>query len=140
VHRPAQLAGGQGGDHLVGVHVGRRARAGLEDVDRELVVVAAVGDVRGGGHDRLGQIVVDHPERRVDLRGRALDLGQRADVRGFQPAPGDREVLHRPLGLCPPQGGGRHPDLAHGVAFDPETTLVSRCHGSILPPPAGVRS
>ena len=34
----------QVGDHLVGVHVGRRAGAGLIDVDREMGVVLAGGD------------------------------------------------------------------------------------------------
>ena len=33
------------GDDLVGVHVGRGAGAGLEDVDHELVVELAVGDL-----------------------------------------------------------------------------------------------
>ena len=82
----------------------------------------------------LATSVVEHAEIGVDLRGGALDLGQRPDVRGFQATPGDREVLHRPLGLRPPQGVGGHPDLAHRVAFDPEAALVSR-HGSIVPPP-----
>ena len=36
-------------DDLVGVHVARRAGAGLIDVDRELVVELAVGDFAGGG-------------------------------------------------------------------------------------------
>ena len=41
VHPPARSPGrGQRRDHLVHVHVRRGARAGLEDVDRELVVVA----------------------------------------------------------------------------------------------------
>ena len=40
-------------DHLVGVHVRRGARAGLEDVDRELVVVLALGDRGAGGGDPL---------------------------------------------------------------------------------------
>jgi hypothetical protein len=35
---------GDAGDHLVGVHVRAGARAGLEHVDRELLVVVAVGD------------------------------------------------------------------------------------------------
>ena len=46
----------QRGDHLVGVHVRRRARARLEDVDRELVVELATGDAVGGGGDALGLV------------------------------------------------------------------------------------
>ena len=40
VHRPAEALGGHVGQHLVGVHVGARAGAGLEDVEREVVVEA----------------------------------------------------------------------------------------------------
>jgi len=44
---------GEVGDHLVGVHVRGGARAGLEDVDRELAVVLAGRDLVGGrGNDR----------------------------------------------------------------------------------------
>jgi hypothetical protein len=45
---------GEGGDHPVGVHVRRGARASLEDVDGELPVVAALGDLVRGGRDALG--------------------------------------------------------------------------------------
>ena len=41
-------AGGEAGEHLVHVHVGAGARAGLEDVDREVVEVLARGDAAGG--------------------------------------------------------------------------------------------
>ena len=43
----------EGGDHLVRVHVRRGARAGLEDVDRELIVELAVRDPVGRGRDPL---------------------------------------------------------------------------------------
>ena len=43
-------------DHLVGVHIRGGARAGLEDVDRELVVVLALGDRGPGRGDPLGQL------------------------------------------------------------------------------------
>jgi hypothetical protein len=46
------VGGRDTGDHLVGVHVGAGARPGLEDVDRELVVVLAVGNLGGGDDDR----------------------------------------------------------------------------------------
>ena len=49
-------------DDLVGVHVRRGARAGLEDVDRELVVVRARGDLVGGGGDALGEVGVEQAE------------------------------------------------------------------------------
>src|SRR3972149_665709 len=45
---------GEGGDHLVRVHVRGGARAGLEDVDRELVVELARRGAGGGGGGPLG--------------------------------------------------------------------------------------
>jgi hypothetical protein len=108
------------------------SRAAREDVDRELVVVPAVGDVRRGRGDRLGDVRIEHPQVRVDLRGRALDPSQGPDVGGFDAAPRDGEVLHRALSLRPPQGVGRDPDLAHRVALDAVAALVSR-HQSIVP-------
>ena len=45
------------GDHFVGVHVARRARAGLKHVDGKLVVELAVGHFAAGGQqgfDLLG--------------------------------------------------------------------------------------
>ena len=50
---PEQFRGAVG-DDLVGVHVARRARAGLEDVDREVLVELALGDAGGGVADGAG--------------------------------------------------------------------------------------
>ena len=41
------------GDHLVGVHIGRGAGTGLEDIHRKLVVEAAVGHLARGGDEGL---------------------------------------------------------------------------------------
>ena len=112
-----------GVDVVVGVHARRRrgrpamaitslmfmlragARAGLEDVDRELVVVRAVGDRVGGRRDRAA------PGPRERRRARALTVAAAAlirasarIVRGLEGGAADREVLDRPLGLGPPQG------------------------------------
>ena len=69
---------GQVGDDLVHVGVGRGARTGLVDVDRELVVVVAVGDRGRCGGDRVGHLRLEQAELRVRLGGRELDEGQRA--------------------------------------------------------------
>jgi hypothetical protein len=47
----AQDLHGPVGDDLVGVHVGRGPRAGLEDVQHELVVQSSLYDLLGGGDD-----------------------------------------------------------------------------------------
>ena len=43
-----------------------------------------------------------------------------------RPAPGDREVLDRPLGLRRPEGVARHPHLAHRVVLDAVGGVVGR--------------
>ena len=114
------------GDHLVDVHVGRGARAGLKDIHRKLVVEASVGHLAAGGNQGL------------DLRGRErvfARTGQFAQIAvgdGGRPfyqaegmdqfrrhgAAGDGEVFHGPLGLGAVIGRGGQADFAHRVVFD----------------------
>ena len=67
---------GERGEHLVRVHVRGGARAGLEDVDRELVVELARGDLLGRGGDPLGLVGVEQPELGVHAGGSALDAAR----------------------------------------------------------------
>ena len=46
-------------------------RAGLVDVDRELVVVRSADDLVGGADDRLGDVGVEDAQLGVDERGGA---------------------------------------------------------------------
>jgi len=71
--------GGAVGDDLVRVHIRRGPGAGLEDIDRELVVVFASDDLVGGLDDRLGDVVVDQAEVAVGLCGGLLDDAEPAD-------------------------------------------------------------
>jgi hypothetical protein len=90
-------------DDLVGIHVRRRARARLKDVDRELVVVLAVGDLARGLLDTRGGAFGKQPELAVDCRGSALQAREPAhDVDGDRLA-GDREVRDCLVGLGAPQ-------------------------------------
>src|SRR3712207_8089678 len=50
-----------------------RSRAGLEDVDRELVVELAGRDAVAGGRDPLRLLRVEQPQLRVHARGGGLD-------------------------------------------------------------------
>ena len=98
-------------DHLVGVRVRRGARAGLEDVDRELVVVLAGGDRVTGGGDPLRDLRVEQAELRVDPRRGGLDPPQPAHDGDGNRLPGDGEVGDRLAGLLSPKlrrGIGRH--------------------------------
>src|SRR5690606_31753188 len=118
VHGAAQALRGQAGDDLVGVHVRARAGAGLEHVDREVVVVAALRHLGRGLGDGPADVLGQDPQLGVGQRGGALDAGEGGDERPRQPHTRDGEVLHGPLGLRAPQGPGRHVDLAHRVALD----------------------
>ncbi len=80
--------------------------------------------MRAGGHfggrtaDGSRQRRIEQPERGVGLRGCLFDQCQGTDETARQTLPADREVLHRALRLCAPEGIGRHFKLAHAVAFD----------------------
>ena len=90
---------------------------GLVDVDRELVVVAAVGDLAGGGGDRLRLRGVEQPEALVGLGGGELDQRQRPQEAARHALARDREVEDRPLGRGAVEGVRRDLHLAHRVAF-----------------------
>ena len=89
------VVAGERRDHLVRVHVRRGARAGLEDVDRELVVELACGDAVGGGCDALGLVGVEQAQLGVHAGGSGLDPAEPAGDGGRDRPPGDGEVLDR---------------------------------------------
>ena len=79
--------------HLVGVHVRGRARAGLEHIDRELVVELTGRDPVSGSSDPLSDLGVEQAEVRVDSRGGALDPPKPVDHSARNRLAGDPEVL-----------------------------------------------
>ena len=85
-------------DHLVGVRVRRGAGAGLEDVDRELVVVLARRHRVAGGRDPLADRGVEQAELGVDPRRGGLDPPQPAHDGDRNGLPGD-EIGGRLAGL-----------------------------------------
>src|SRR5581483_10410294 len=92
-------------DHLVRVHVRRRPRAGLEDVDRELVVELAVRDPICRLRDPLRLLGVEQAELRVHARGRRFDPAEPAcDVNRDRLAR-HGEVVDRLAGLPAPELG-----------------------------------
>ena len=90
-------------DHLVRVHVRRGARAGLEDVDRELVVELARGDPVAGGGDPLGLVGVEQAELGVHARGGGLDPAEPARDRAPGSARPETGKLSIALRVSPPQ-------------------------------------
>jgi hypothetical protein len=95
-------------DHLVRIHVRRRPRARLEDVDRELVVVLSLGDRVAGRSDSLGQLGVQQPKAGVRARRRCLDPPEPPDDRHRHGLARHREVLDGLARLATPQRFVRH--------------------------------
>ena len=82
MHRLVERVGRKARDHLVRVHVRRRARAGLEHVDREVVVELARRDLVGRRRDRVADRLRRPAGRRAARVHRAasrLDQRERAD-------------------------------------------------------------
>ena len=116
---PPSSSRGAVGEHLVHVHVGLRARAGLPDDERELAVVLAGEHLVGGGDDGVGLLRGRACRgRRLTTARAALDPGQRADQLGRHLLGRDVEVLQRALGLRAPEAVGGDLDLAEGVFLD----------------------
>src|SRR5690349_24580549 len=63
------------GDYLVGVHVGRRAGAALDDVDDELIVESTLADLSARRDDGVGDRVGEQTQLAVGLGRGLLDRG-----------------------------------------------------------------
>ena len=115
VVRVSAPAVGEGADDLVGVHVRRRARAGLEDVDRELAVVLAGGDRVAGCRDRGGEVAVEQAQFGVRSGRRRLDPAEPVDHTRRDRLAGDVEVLDRFRRLASPEHPTTLPRRTHTV-------------------------
>ena len=104
-------------DHLVQVHVGLRAGAGLPHDQRKVAVELAVDHLLRGRRDRARALRVENAERPVHLRRRALDQRHRADQRLRHALLADAEILQRALRLRAPVAVGGDLDRAEGVGF-----------------------
>ena len=98
---------------LVRVGVGRGARTGLINVDRELFVELAVDHLLGRGGDRACPAAREQAELEVGLSRRPLDQAESADETAWQRLAGDREVEYGALGRGAVVGVGRHLHLTH---------------------------
>ena len=81
--RVAELLEPEIRDHLVCIHVRRRSRTALDDVDDELIVQPPGPDVLARTDDRVGLDPVEHAELVVRQRRRLLDARERADQVGI---------------------------------------------------------
>ena len=106
------------GDHLIGIHIGLGAGAGLPDHQRELLVELAGGDFRRGGGDGLADLGVEGAQLHIGLGSRLLQQAEGMDQGQRHALPADAEVLQRALGLGAPIMRHGHRDLAHGIGLD----------------------
>ena len=141
VHVRTEDAGGESGEHLVHVHVRRRAGARLVGVDRELTVVGTGGHLVGGLGDRVGDGPVEGSQLLVRECSGLLDARERGDLGGLQALARDREVLDGALRLCAIERVHGNPHLAHGVVLDAvplrvcATVLVGHSEPSLVAGP-----
>ena len=128
-HLAAQHLDGAVRDHLIGVHVGLGARAGLPDDQREMVVQLPLDHLIGGLEDGLTQFRIQLAQRHIGLGGGLLDDAQRANDRQGLRFPADLEVAQAALRLRAPVAAGGHIDRAKGISFD--AGLLGIGHGQL---------
>ena len=105
------------GDHLVEVHVGLGAGAGLPDHQREMIVELALDHLAGGADDGAGAARIEQAEFPVGLRGGELDDAERMDDRHRHAVLADLEVLPRAFGLRAPIAIGGNVDRTETVGL-----------------------
>ena len=106
--------------HLVRVHVVRRAGARLVYVDDELIAESAAQDFIGGVEDGGSDVPVQPPQRGIGFgRGLLHEDGRDHEIRG-RPQAADGEVLDGALGLHPVVRVGGNRELTKRVAFSAE--------------------
>ena len=107
-------------DDLVGVHVGAGARAALDEVDDEVLVMLSVFDLGASLGDRIGLGLFEAAESLVGAGRRVLDIRECRDERGevVQAEIGNAKVLKRPEGLDPVEGVGWYLAVSEEVMLD----------------------
>src|SRR4029453_17851264 len=109
---------GATGYHLIGVHVGLRARARLPDDERELAVEVATRDLSGRLLDGLGDVGLEQSVARVHPGCSLLYIAQcMHDFRRHLFALAEGEILDRSFGLRPPVAVRRDFDRPEAAGF-----------------------
>ena len=106
-------------DDLVRVRVRARAGAGLENVEREMLVELAFDHFLGRLHDERAAMRVEQAEIVIGLRGGPFDQAERANERPGKAIAADRKIQDRALGGSAVKRGLRDGHFAHRILFDP---------------------
>ncbi len=118
-HATAQQHRGAVGEHLVHVHIGLRARAGLPDRQRKLVGIAFGNDLIGRLDNGLRGAQIEFAQLGIHAGAGPLDQRQGADELARHLLGGNREMLQRALRLRAPQMRLGHFDGTERVGLDP---------------------
>ena len=90
------------GNHLIGVHIGLRAGAGLPDHQRKVIIQQTVCHLACSRLDSLAFVSIQFAEICIGHRTALFDDPKRTDDRDGLFLPTDWEVDQRSLGLCTP--------------------------------------
>ena len=118
LHRVAQDLVGAIRHHFVGIHVVAGARAGLEGIDHEMLMMLTVDDFVSRVDDGARQLRVQQAQLHVDLGRRPLDQRHAPDESRQGLHARDREVLQRALRLRRIERPLWHPYLADRVRLN----------------------
>ena len=99
VNAAPQYARRQRSDHFIGVHIAAGAGTGLENVEREMGVVCAVGDFGAGALNGRSHLRVHLRQIQIDSRSRPFDQPDGADKLSRETQWADGKVVNRSLGL-----------------------------------------
>ncbi len=105
------------GDHLVGVHIGLRAAAGLPNAQREVIVKLSLDHLVRCLYDQLHLLVRQFAQFFIHERRGFLENTQRSNHLARHPVVADVEVVQRPLSLSAPVAIGSYLDRPHRVGF-----------------------
>ena len=94
---PARQFHRTSGNHLIGIHVARRTRTGLINIDRKLIVQLSVGHFPACGENSGRLRCGEQAQIAVHRSRRPFHQSQGVDQLQGQRLAGNREVLDRPL-------------------------------------------
>src|SRR5712691_7280705 len=114
-HHAAGDLDGAVANHLVDVHVGLRAAAGLPDAQREIAVEFSGDDFVGGLHDELALFEREFSQVLIHQRAGFFQDAEGANELGRHDVFADGEMDERPRGLRAPVTVGGDFHLAHAV-------------------------
>ena len=116
-HRAAEQLDRAVGNDLVGIHVRLRARAGLPNDERELIVQLAIHHFRGRRHNGFADFLVQHTQIHIHLRGSPLQHAKRPHQRLRHRLATDFKVHQRARRLRTPVFVRGHTDFTERIGF-----------------------